>query len=153
MPRTGGLSPLTWESCSPESEACFCSPINHFLKISRSSSAATRTSRFCAAIHSRARWTLPVTSCGCHVPRPSWTRYTCSCTMSRARSNVRGCELPRRSARCELPRWNCAIWKLKKNDEFENKSKPRFRVNRIPRSGVKDPLYWGTGLPLVRGMG
>ena len=22
----------------------------------------------------------------------------------------------------------------------ENKSKPRFRVNRIPRSGVKDPL-------------
>ena len=40
---------------------------------SRSSSAATRTSRFCAAIHSRALWTLPVTSCSCRVPHPSWT--------------------------------------------------------------------------------
>ena len=26
-----------------------------------------------------------------------------------------------------------------------NKSKPRFRVNRIPEAGVKDPLSWGTG--------
>ena len=36
----------------------------------RISSAATRSSRFCAAIHSRARWTLPVTSCSCRGPRP-----------------------------------------------------------------------------------
>ena len=37
--------------------------------------------------------------------------------------------------------------KLKKKmiELVENKSKPRFRVNRIPRSGVKDPLFWGTG--------
>ena len=28
---------------------------------------------------------------------------------------------------------------LKKN-ELENKGKPRFRVNRIPWAGVKDPL-------------
>ena len=33
---------------------------------------------------------------------------------SRARSKVHGCELPRRCARCELPRWNCAIKKFKK---------------------------------------
>ena len=71
MPKTGGLSSLTWESCSPESEACFCSRINvFFFLISRSTSEATRTSRFCAAIHSRALWTLPVTSCSCTVPRP-----------------------------------------------------------------------------------
>ena len=42
----------------------------------------------------------------------------------------------------------------KKMNEFENKSKPRFRVNRIPRSGVKDPLsYLGHRTPLLRGMG
>ena len=29
-------------------------------------------------------------------------------------------------------------WKKK----IENKSKPRFRVNRIPWAGVKDPLVW-----------
>ena len=28
----------------------------------------------------------------------------------------------------------------KKKNYFENKSKPRFRVNRIPWAGVKDPL-------------
>ena len=28
---------------------------------------------------------------------------------------------------------------------LENKSKPRFRVNRIPEAGVKDPLALGTG--------
>ena len=39
----------------------------------RISSAATRTSRTCAAIISRACWTLPVTSCSCRVPRPTWT--------------------------------------------------------------------------------
>ena len=33
VPRTGGLSPLTWESCSPESEACFSSPIRFFYLI------------------------------------------------------------------------------------------------------------------------
>ena len=35
--------------------------------------------------------------------------------------------------------------KRKKRINLENKSKPRFRVNRIPRSGVKDPLSRGTG--------
>ena len=30
--------------------------------------------------------------------------------------------------------------KYKKKNEFEKKNKPRFRVNRIPRAGVKDPL-------------
>ena len=43
MPKQGGLSPLTWESCSPESEACFCSPIFFFYL--RSTSAATRSLR------------------------------------------------------------------------------------------------------------
>ena len=33
--------------------------------------------------------------------------------------------------------------KIKKNkNELENKGKPRFRVNRIPEAGVKDPLSW-----------
>ena len=32
-------------------------------------------------------------------------------------------------------------WKKK----IKNKSKPRFRVNRIPWAGVKDPLSGGTG--------
>ena len=36
----------------------------------------------------------------------------------------------------KLPRWCCAS---EKKNEFENKSKPRFRVNRIPWAGVKDP--------------
>ena len=31
---------------------------------------------------------------------------------------------------------------IKKKKEFENKGKPRFRVNRIPEAGVKDPLSW-----------
>ena len=35
----------------------------------------------------------------------------------------------------------CAF-KFKTMIEFEKKSKPRFRVNRIPRSGVKNPLFW-----------
>ena len=35
----------------------------------------------------------------------------------------------------------CAFkFKKKRINLVENKSKPRFRVNRIPRSGVKDPL-------------
>ena len=41
---------------------------------------------------------------------------------------------------------------IKKKNELENKGRPRFRVNRIPRSGVKDPLP-GHRRPLVRGMG
>ena len=45
MPKQGGLSPLTWESCSPESEACFCSPIFLFFPITRSTCTATRSSR------------------------------------------------------------------------------------------------------------
>ena len=46
----------------------------------------------------------------------------------------------------------CAF-KFKKNELiWKTKSKPRFRVNRIPRSGVKDPLS-GHRIPLVRGMG
>ena len=56
------------------------------------------------------------------------------------KSEARGCELPRRCASRELPRWSCA--KFKKKKKFENKSKPRFRVNRIPEAGVKDPLSW-----------
>jgi len=36
--------------------------------------------------------------------------------------------------------------------KVENKSKPCFRVNRIPRQGVKDPLS-GHRIVLVRGMG
>ena len=64
-----------------------------------------------------------------------------SCMTSRAKSNVRGCELPRRSAMCELPRWDAHLIKIKKKRiNLENKSKPRFRVNRIPWAGVKDPL-------------
>ena len=71
------------------------------------------------------------------------TKYACSCMTSRARSKVRGCELPRWCASCELPRWSCAIKKkIKKMNELENKGKPRFRVNRIPEAGVKDPLSW-----------
>ena len=30
--------------------------------------------------------------------------------------------------------------KIKIKNELENKSKPCFRVNRIPEAGVKDPL-------------
>ena len=42
----------------------------------------------------------------------------------------------------------------KKNELiWKTKSKPRFRVNRIPRSGVKRPPGLGTGIQLVRGMG
>ena len=62
-----------------------------------------------------------------------------SCMTSRARSKVHGRALPCRSARCELPRWNCAKFK-KKRINLEKESKPRFRVNRIPWAGVKDPL-------------
>ena len=36
-----------------------------------------------------------------------------------------------------------AHFKFKKRINLvEKKSKPRFRVNRIPRSGVKNPLSW-----------
>ena len=71
MPCNRGFSPLPRESCSPESEACFFSfQIKPFLNLQCASSAATRTLRFCTAIISRARWTLPVTSCSCRVPRP-----------------------------------------------------------------------------------
>ena len=38
----------------------------------------------------------------------------------------------------------CAF-KFKKELIWKTKSKPRFRVNRIPWAGVKDPLSWGTG--------
>ena len=63
-----------------------------------------------------------------------------SCMTSRARSTVRDRELP-----CEVRELQVAALELreiKKKNELENKSKPRFRVNRIPRSGVKDPLFW-----------
>ena len=64
---------------------------------------------------------------------------------SRARSNVCGRELP-----CEVREVRVAALvlreiKKKTNIELENKGKPCFRVNRIPRSGVKDPLVLGTG--------
>ena len=59
---------------------------------------------------------------------------------SRARSKVCGRELP-----CEVHELRVAALELR-DLEIEkkkiNKSKPRFRVNRIPRSGVKDPLSW-----------
>ena len=55
----------------------------------------------------------------------------------------------KRCAGCELPRWWYAFKKKKKKVE---KSKPRFRVNRIPEAGVKDPLSWAQET-LVRGMG
>ena len=70
--------------------------------------------------------------------RPQGTRYTCSCMTSRTRCKVRSHQLPRWCASCELPRWCCAFEKKK----IENKSKPRFWVNRIPWAGVKDPLSW-----------
>ena len=64
----------------------------------------------------------------------------CSCMTSRARSKVCGRELP-----CEVRELRVAVLELrdleiKKIKKLMNKSKPRFRVNRIPRSGVKDPL-------------
>ena len=40
-----------------------------------------------------------------------------------------------------MPRWSCA----EKKNELENKGKLRFRVNRIPEAGVKDPLSLGIG--------
>ena len=43
----------------------------------------------------------------------------------------------------ELPRW-MRILNLKRIN-LETKSKPRFRVDRIPRAGVKNPLFPGTG--------
>ena len=43
------------------------------------------------------------------------------------------------SARAASCRAGAAHSKKKK---VENKSKPRFRVNRIPEAGVKDPLSW-----------
>ena len=39
-----------------------------------------------------------------------------------------------------------------KKKQMENNSKPRFRVNRIPEAGVKDPCL-GHRISLVRGMG
>ena len=62
------------------------------------------------------------------------------CTTSRARSKVHGRALP-----CEVRELRVAALELREikkklKNELENKSKPRFRVNRIPRSGVKDPL-------------
>ena len=75
----------------------------------------------------------------CRMVPSMWDEVHGSYMTSRARSSMRGGEFPRRSARCELPRWlrdlnlnNELIWRTKKN-------KPRFRVNRIPRSGVKTP--------------
>ena len=47
--------------------------------------------------------------------------------MSRARCKVRELRVAARVLR---------DWKKK----MKNKSKPRFRVNRIPEAGVKDPL-------------
>ena len=76
-----------------------------------------------------------------------------SCMTSRARSSVRGCELPCRSARCELPRWDAHL-KFKSELIRKQKNKPRFRVNMIPGAGVKYPLFSrAQDIPLVRGMG
>ena len=61
------------------------------------------------------------------------TRYTCSCMTSRARCKVR-----------ELRVAALVLLKIIKKKR-RTKSKPRFRVNRIPEAGVKDPLSWGTG--------
>ena len=77
-----------------------------------------------------------------------------SCMTSRARFSVRGWELPCRSATCEFPHWDAHLNLKKKRFNLENKkNKPRFRVNRIPRSGVKNPLFGAQDIPLVRGMG
>ena len=60
-----------------------------------------------------------------------------SCMTSRARSNVHGRALP-----CEKRDVRVAALELRDLEKKKkiNKSKPRFRVNRIPRSGVKNPL-------------
>ena len=107
MPKTGGLSPLPRESCSPESEACLCSPIHIYIfLILRSSSTATRNSHTCAAIRSRALWTLPVTSC------------SCTCTSSLMDGTIRqgfnpSCRIPTTRAAmtspCASPKANLAV--------------------------------------------
>ena len=49
-------------------------------------------------------------------------------------------------ARCKVRELRVAALVLRNlKKKMENKSKPRFRVNRIPEAGVKDPLSWGTG--------
>ena len=56
-----------------------------------------------------------------------------------------------RCAMCEWPCWSA--FKFKIELIWNGKSKPRFRVNRIPGAGVKYPLSWAQDIPLVRGMG
>ena len=37
---------------------------------------------------------------------------------------------------------SCRAGAAQLEKKMENKSKPRFWVNRIPEAGVKDPLHW-----------
>ena len=48
-------------------------------------------------------------------------------------------------ARCKVRELRVAALVLRKIKikKMENKSKPRFRVNRIPWAGVKEPLFLG----------
>ena len=77
----------------------------------------------------------------------------CSCMTSRARSS--GCELPCKDARWASCRAGDAHkFKINRINLERRKSKPRFRVNMISRGrGEIPPVFLGTGLPLVRGMG
>ena len=80
MPYTGGLSPLPRESCSPESEACFCSPFFS----PRSTSAATRSSRTFHLVRD--------VMAAARIPRPSWmapsSRDSPSCRIPTTRAAI-----------------------------------------------------------------
>ena len=65
-----------------------------------------------------------------------------SCMTSRARSKVHGCALPCKVCEVRVAALELRDLEIETNDELENKGKPRFRVNRIPEAGVKDPLSW-----------
>ena len=66
------------------------------------------------------------------------TRYVSSC--HDVTGKVQGARAVNCRAGARAASYHAGAAHLKK--KMQNKSKPRFRVNRIPWAGVKDPLYW-----------
>ena len=59
------------------------------------------------------------------------------------RDGVRGAQAAAMTSRKKSAAVNCRAGGAHFGKKKVEKSKPRFRVNRIPRQGVEDPLVWG----------
>ena len=144
---TGGLSPLPRESCSPESEACFCSP---FFFQMRSTSTATRSSHtlhlardvMAAARVPRPSWTAPSgrDSPSCRIPTTR-AAMTSPCTL-KANLALRG--VPHAST-CALPVRNLCLALCEQN----TLRRPR-RVSHTCPPGEPIQSESITSLPFVR---